>query len=105
MERITDVGEVFRLLPTRFKEGIVEKEIVYYFSIDDQQWTVFAGPRQCEVKKGKLVDNADCFLKTSTEIFLGTVSGEYTPSMMDIIRGKIKTNNPLLLQTFKDIFG
>jgi uncharacterized protein len=105
MEPITEVREVFRLLPTRFRKGVAEKEIVYYFSIEDEHWTVFVGPGKCEVKQGKLVENADCFLKTSTEIFLGTVSGEYTPSMMDFIRGKIKTNNPLLLQTFKDIFG
>jgi uncharacterized OB-fold protein len=105
MEPITEVSEVFRLLHTRFQSGMVEKEIVYYFSIENEQWTVFVGPDSCEVKKGKVVENADCFLKTSKEIFLGTVSGEYTPSMMDFIRGKIKSNNPLLLQTFKDIFG
>ena len=105
MEPITEVREVFRLLPTRFQRGIAEKEIVYYFSIEGEQWTVFVGPDNCEVREGKLVENADCFLKTSKEIFLGTVSGDYTPSMMDFIRGRIKSNSPALLQTFKDIFG
>ncbi|HEX8090019.1 MAG TPA: Zn-ribbon domain-containing OB-fold protein [Blastocatellia bacterium] len=105
MESITEVSEVFRLLPARFREGKTEKELSYYFSIEGEQWTVFVGPDRCEVKRGKVIENADCFLKTSAEIFLGTVSGEYTPSMMDFIRGRIKTNSPALLQTFKDIFG
>jgi putative sterol carrier protein len=105
MESITDVGEVFRLLPSRFTAGKTEKGLSYYFSIEGEEWTVFVGPDTCEVSRGKLVEKADCFLKTSAEIFLGTVSGEYTPSMMDFIRGRIKTNSPALLQTFKDVFG
>lgn len=105
MDSITEVSEVFRLLPARFRGGKTEKELSYYFSIEDEHWTVFVGPDRCEVKRGKLTENADCFLKTSAVIFLGTVSGEYTPSMMDFIRGRIKTNSPALLQTFKDIFG
>jgi putative sterol carrier protein len=104
MEPITEVSEAFRLLPTRFRPGKADKELTYYFSIEDEEWTVFVGPDRCEVIKGKAVERADCFLKTSTEIFLGTISGEYIPSMMDLVRGKIKTNNPALLQTFKDIF-
>lgn len=105
MEPITEVSEVFRLLPKRFKRGKADKELTYYFSIEGEEWTVFVGPERCKVKKGKAVEKADCFLKTSTEIFLGTVNGEYTPSMMDLVRGKIKSNNPMLLQTFKDVFG
>lgn len=104
MEELTDVAEVFRLMPTMFHKGKTNRELVYYFSIEDEQWTVFVGPDSCEVKEGKAVENADCFLKTTKKIFLGTVGGTYTPSMTDLIMGKIKTNNPILLQTFRDIF-
>lgn len=104
MEELTDVAEVFRLMPTMFRKGKTDRQLVYYFSIEDEQWTVFIGPDSCEVKQGKAVENADCFLKTSKQIFLGTVSGTYTPSMTDLIMGKIKTNNPMLLQTFREIF-
>jgi hypothetical protein len=55
------------------------------------------------VRPGK-VENADCFLKTTREIFLGTIKGDYTPSLTDIMSGRVKTNNPILLQTFKNIF-
>jgi putative sterol carrier protein len=75
-----------------------------YFSIEGDQWTVEVGPEACSVRPGK-VDNADCFLKTTKEIFLGTIKGEYTPSLSDIMSGKVKTNNPILLMTFKSIFA
>src|SRR2546429_1011811 len=74
-------------------------------SIDEEQWTVLVTPESCDVQPGKTVESADCFLKTSAEIFLGTINGTYTPSMTDLIRGKVKTNNPFLLQKFREIFG
>ena len=100
-----DVRVVFQALPSRFKSGIAAREISYHFSIDEQDWTVFVSPDSCEVVEGKAVESADCFLKTTAKIFLSTVRGEYTPTFMDLMTGKIKANNPALLQTFKDIFG
>ena len=105
MDQTIDVAEVFRLMPTRFLKGKIDRPLVYYFSIENEQWTVFIRPESCEVKRGKAVENADCFLKTSKEIFLGTVSGQRTPTMTDLITGKIKTNNPMLLQTFRELFA
>ncbi|HXG93994.1 MAG TPA: hypothetical protein VNN73_16740 [Blastocatellia bacterium] len=104
-ESLSDVRVVFKLLPSRFRKGVADRQISYYFSIDDEQWTVVIGPESCEVAEGKTVEEADCFLKTSSGILLGTIKGEYTPSFMDLMTGKIKTNNPALLQTFKDAFG
>ena len=104
-EPLSDVGRVFQAIPSRFKPDVATRDISYYFSIDEEDWTVFVGPASCEVKEGKAVEDADCFLKTSAEIFLGTIKGEYTPTFMDIMTGKVKTNNPALLQTFKDVFG
>jgi uncharacterized OB-fold protein len=102
---VSDVTHIFRALASRFKKGVATREISYYFSIDEEKWTVFVTPEICEVREGKAVEQADCFLKTSAQIFVGTVKGDYTPSFMDLMSGKIKTNNPALLQTFKDIFG
>lgn len=102
---LSDVGRVFQAMPSRFKAGVAPRDISYYFTIDEESWTVFVRPDSCEVKEGKAIADADCFLKTSAEIFLGTIKGEYTPSFMDIMTGKVKTNNPALLQTFKDVFG
>jgi uncharacterized OB-fold protein len=105
VQPVNDVATVFRALPGRFRSGVATKPLVYYFSIDDEQWTVFVGPEACEVKSGKAVENADCFLKTSKVIFLGTINGTHTPSMTDLVTGRVKTNNPMLLLTFREIFS
>lgn len=104
-ESLSDVTRVFQAMPSRFKAGVAPRNLSYYFSIDEENWTVLVAPETCEVKEGKAVEDADCFLKTSSEIFLGTITGEYTPSFMDIMSGRIKTNNPALLQTFRDVFS
>ncbi|HLG15988.1 MAG TPA: hypothetical protein VJH03_16005 [Blastocatellia bacterium] len=103
-EETTEVGKVFALLPARFRTGRVAEKRVYYFSIDEEKWTVTLGPDACEVTEGKLGEDADCYLKTSTEIFLGTFRGEYAPSIMDFVSGKIKSNRPELLRDFIEAF-
>ena len=56
-----------------------------------------------KVEKGKTVEEADCVLKTSPEMFIKMWDG-YKPSMMDFMGGKIKSNNPTLLQDFAGAF-
>ena len=101
----SEVAEVFSHLPERFQAGRTSKTLVYYSSIDDEKWTVTVSADRCEVERGKGSGEADCFLKTSAEIFLSTIRGEYTPTMMDLVRGKVKTNSPALLDTFKSVFS
>ena len=73
---------------------------VFYFSLgDDEKWTVSLGTDACEVQPGKTED-ADCFFKASTKMFLDVWNGEYTPSAMDFLTGAIKSNNPLMLKDF-----
>ena len=103
IDALTETSQVFEALPSLFRKNKTDKHLTYYFSIDDEQWTVEVGPETCAVRHGKTED-ADCFLKTSKDIFLGTIKGDYTPSFVDIMNGKVKTNNPILLQTFKSIF-
>jgi uncharacterized protein len=105
MGSINEVSAVFHALPSRFRKEAVEERLTYYFSIDTEQWTVIITPETCVVQPGKAVDSADCFLKTSTEIFLGTINGTYTPTMTDLVMGRVKTNNPFLLQKFREVFG
>ena len=104
MEPINSVSEVFHSLPSRFRKEKADENVSFYFSIDDEQWTVLVTPEACDVQPGKTIERADCFLKTSAEIFLGTINGTYTPSMTDLITGKVKTNNPFLLQKFRELF-
>ncbi|HEY7545808.1 MAG TPA: hypothetical protein VID27_13030, partial [Blastocatellia bacterium] len=103
LSSLTETSQVFQALPLLFKKHKTDKQLTYYFSIEGDQWTVEVGPEACAVRPGK-VEDADCFLKTSKEIFLGTIKGDYTPSLTDIMSGKVKTNNPILLQKFKSIF-
>jgi long-chain acyl-CoA synthetase len=100
----TSLADYFRKLPSHFRAGKVDRALVYYFSIEEEKWTVTVTPDECEVVEGKKSQEADCFLKTSKEILLKTVRGEYTPSFSDLISGKIKTNRPDLLATFKEVF-
>ncbi len=101
----TDIKELFSGLPQRFRSGKTDRPLIYYFSIDEEKWSVSVGPESCQVIEGKTTDEADCFLKTSREMFDKTVRGDYTPTIMDFMTGKIKTNRPELLLTFRDIFG
>ena len=104
LKSITDVATVFQAMPSFFRKRRVTRQLSYYFSIGGREWTVFVGPETCEVKQGKAVPEADCFLETSEEIFLGTLRGDRLPSMADLMQGKVKTNRPDLLLQFKNIF-
>jgi hypothetical protein len=102
---LTEVGEIFRALPSRFRPNLVDAPTSFYFSIDAEEWTVVIERHRCSVIEGQAILETDCFLKTSGEILLGTIRGTYIPGLVDLVSGRIKTNNPLLLQTFRDVFG
>jgi putative sterol carrier protein len=104
VESLTDTATVFQGMPSFFRKGRVKTPLSFYFSIGDREWTVLVGPESCEVKQGKAIEVADCFLETTDEIFLGTLRGDYLPSMMDLMQGKVKTNRPDLLLEFKKLF-
>jgi len=98
-------ADIFGSLEARFKPGRVPKEHTFYFSLDDHRWTVTIGPTSCRVEDGKTVENADCFVKTSEELFVKMYNGEHTPGMTDFMSGRIKSNNPYLMKTFVDAFS
>lgn len=98
------VDEVFHKLPERYKPGVVKRPQTYYFSIDDHKYTVTLDAESCTVEEGKTVENADCFLKTSEDLFLKMYNGEHRPGMADFMSGRIKSNNPYALKGFIDAF-
>ena len=104
-EQPSEVAAIFLGMTSRFKPGALDRPTTFCFAIDDESWTVIIDPQRCQVFKGRTVEDADCFLKTSAEIFLGTIRGTYKPGMIDLVSGKVKTNNPFLLQSFKDSFA
>jgi putative sterol carrier protein len=103
----TEIRSVFSGMPARFQKGAVDRELTFYFSLGDgpgQKWTVFMGPERCDVKEGKAVESASCVLKTSADFFLKMIRDGYTPGVMDFTWGKIKSNDPMLLQELKKAF-
>lgn len=97
---MSEISKIFEGLPKKFQKDNVETPRTFYFSLDeDEKWTVTLGKDKCEVKEGK-TDNADCFFKGSKQMFLDVWNGKYTPSVMDFMKGTIKSNNPMLLKEF-----
>ena len=97
------VPEIFDGMKKAYKKGSISDSRTYYFSLDDFKYTVTIDGDKIKVEEGKTVDEADCVLKTSPDMFVKMWEG-YKPSMMDFMSGKIKSNNPTLLQDFAGAF-
>lgn len=100
------LATAFEDMKRRFKTGVFTQPTTFYFSLGDgpgQKWVVKADAESCEISQGQ-TEAADCFLKTSEELFLKLLRGEWTPGVMDFMRGKIKSNDPTKLTLLKDAF-
>ena len=101
----SEIARIFQGLPKRFQQGAHTETRTYYFSLDDdEKWTVVLDGAKCEVKEGKPAQDADCFFKSSKQMFLDVWNGKHTPSITDFMTGKIKSNNPMLLKEFVAAF-
>ena len=104
---VSDLQGTLNGLKTRFKAGSVARKTTYYLSLGDgagEKWTVTLTPADCQVKPGK-IENADCVLKTSAELFGRLVAGTWEPGVADFLRGKIRTNDVDLLKKLQRAFG
>ena len=100
----SEVAQMFETLPKMFVKGSVKTPRTFYFSLDDvEKWTVSISADTCTVKEGK-TDEADCFFKSTSKIFLDVWTGKKTPSATDFITGAIKSNNPMMLKEFMGAF-
>jgi putative sterol carrier protein len=99
----SEVARIFERLPKLFQKESVGKARTFYFSLDDEKWTVILSRDGCVVKPEKAED-ADCFFKASTQMFLDVWNGRHTPSVTDFVTGAIKSNNPMLLKEFVAAF-
>jgi putative sterol carrier protein len=101
---MSEIAKIFKGLPKRYHGDGIKKLRVFYFSLDDEKWTVKLGKEKCEVVPGKPAADADCFFKASKEMFLDVWNGKHTPSAKDFLSGTIKSNNPLMLKEFVAAF-
>ena len=100
----SEVAQMFESLPQMFVKGSMKTPRTFYFSLDDvEKWTVSISADACSVKAGK-TDDADCFFKSTSKIFLDVWTGKKTPSATDFITGAIKSNNPMMLKEFMGAF-
>lgn len=100
----SEVAKIFKGLAKKYVGANVKKPTTFYFSLDeDEKWTVRMEPGKCSALAEKS-DAADCFFKGSKQMFLDVWSGNYTPTAMDFLTGKIKSNNPTMLKEFVAAF-
>ena len=100
----SQVAQMFETLPKMFIKGSIKTPRTFYFSLDDiEKWTVSLTSDACTVKAGK-TDDADCFFKSTSQIFLDVWGGKKKPSATDFITGAIKSNNRLMLKEFMGAF-
>ena len=101
---MSTVSKIFEAMSARYKADKVNAKRTYYFSIGDDKYTVICTPQDCKVEPGKTVDNADCVLKATPDVFEKMVLKGKLPGALDIARGKIKTNDVGALKDLKDWF-
>jgi putative sterol carrier protein len=102
---MSEVEKVFKALPRMFQKGRIQQPRTFYFSLgDDEKWTVALSKDRCQVSTGKPDEDADCFFKASSEMFMDVWNGTYTPSAKDFLLGAIKSNNPMMLKEFIGAF-
>lgn len=99
------IHSIFDQMAVAFKPGQLDKELSYYFSIDELRKTIILDPQNCRVEDGKSIESADCVCKTSTAFFLRIWEQNYRPGLKDFLCGDIRSNNPEALKTFLAAFG
>jgi long-chain acyl-CoA synthetase len=93
------VSGIFRELEARFLPDAAETPVSYYFSLDEERWTLMASKEGVRSAPGKALDQVDCVLKTSPAIFERIIREAYVPDPAEFLSGAIKTNNiPQLLR-------
>lgn len=94
--------QMFQKMVERFNNN--EFNAVYYLNVDDVvKKTIVAKDGKLTITDGK-PDNADCVVKVTEKLLKKVWEENYSPGLMDIATGSLKTNNPDLLgKLFKSI--
>lgn len=98
------IAYIFQTLPARFQGSVIDTPRTYYFSLEEEKWTVSLSTDKCEVTRGKPATDADCAFEASKQMFLDVWHGNYVPSANDFLTGAIKCDNPRLLKDFVGSF-
>jgi len=99
-----NVPQIFDAMPSRYVRGRMPEPKVFYFSVGDYRYTVRLSNEDCTVESGKTTERADVVLKTTPELFEKMVVRGEAPGTFDILRGRVKTNDPQALKRLRDVF-
>lgn len=99
------IDNIIAELAAQYVPGSFPNRTSFYLSIGDIKRTVILDNSGCTVQDGKGDTEADCVCKTTEEMFARIWNDGYRPGMMDFMTGKIKSNQPLLLQQLLQAFG
>ena len=102
---MSSVTDIFQQMASRYQTNQVAKETIYYFKIGNEKFTLFASPDKCEVKEGKVSDEAHCVIVSDPKLFSNLVLKGKKPNAMDLMRGKLKASDMGLLLKLQDLFG
>ena len=102
---MSEVHQIFETMPERYKAGVLDKPLAYYFSIGSDKWTVKLTPESCTVESGKTVDSADCVVKADPKVFADLVIRGKQPGPLAIARGKFKTSSLELAAKMMQLFN
>ena len=100
----TTVKDVFLELQARFRPDRIPRLVVYHFIISEEFWTMRVSSDEIVVTNDAMAQEADCTIVLAREIFLNTFNRTYTPSLLDLMNGRIKCDRPELLLLLKGVF-
>ena len=98
------VRKILQSLPDRYIPDSSQQAVSYYFSVGEERWTLLIDSDGCEVREGRPAARADCVLKCTADLFVGMLLHGRMPGALDIARGRIRTNSPLMLRSLQERF-
>lgn len=101
---MSDIRAIFEQMASRYRTGSVDSSLSYYFSVGGEKWTATLHPDRCDVMEGRHTSRADCVLKCEPRLFTQMVLEGKRPGPFDVARGKIKTNDVVLLKRLPEFF-
>lgn len=99
------IEDIFNELLPSYRKGTFSKPTTFYFSVDELKKTLVFDADSCTLLEGKPEGEADCYCKTSMDMFLRIWRDGYRPGVGDFMSGAIKSSNPMLLPQLLQAFG
>ena len=57
---MSEIEQIFSKMPERYVPGVATKNLIYYFSIGEDKWTVFVDPDKCDAASRRCTGRCAC---------------------------------------------